>query len=115
MENPTTNRTNKPSTHTPPARHLWHTAALFADWVNKNCITCRWRYRPMPTKNPPEPCYIVTKCLTDLIHDDIVSPDVIATIYGPKLCSQHPLPTPAPYRCYSRCDKRGRPPHNPAF
>ena len=102
--------TNNPNPNpTPKARDLWPSYDSFGNWVSRNCITCRWRYKPFPNTEPPETCNVPTQAFSDLVKDVSVSLDMAKIIYGPRLMATVPLPTPAPYACQSRKDKRGRP------
>ena len=97
------------------ARDVWPDLVTFEDWVNRNCINCRWRYRPNPDRQDRETCSIAAHCLIYHIKDQHIPQLALETVFGEArmlAIASHRL---APWMCNARLDKRGRQKKKPAF
>jgi len=97
------------------ARTLWPDLVVFEQWVCRNCINCRWRYRRDPDRPDQETCSITAHCLIYIIKDQLVPRLAVETIFGPMRTPTVDECTTAPWMCNARVDKRGRPQKKPAF
>jgi hypothetical protein len=88
---------------------FWPTLEAFGAWIDRNCTNCRWKDGGLDGPRPNEACPLPKLGWQAMIHGQPTPIHVIAISCEP---AQHPnmivLPR-APYKCYSRIDKRGRP------
>jgi len=90
------------------ARTLWPTISDFEKWCGRNCITCRWRYKPNFERGDNETCRLLSGCLAAYLADEDVPSYIPPLIFHHTTLMAIEKDTTAPHFCASRKDKRGR-------
>lgn len=92
-----------------PAPFFWPNLAAFESWINRNCHNCRWRSGGPNGPCPDAACPVPKLGLNAMIHNWPTPIQVIGIACNPALHRNTIALTGAPYKCYHRSDKRGRP------
>lgn len=96
------------------ARILWPTLIDFENWCARNCINCRWRYRPNFGQGQIATCNLLSQCLCAWLADRYIPNDIPDLMFGHCAIQNRTPESIAPHFCASRKDKRGRK-KSPAF
>jgi len=98
---------SRPDEKTPPP--FWPNYMEFCAWVDRNCRNCKFNKQGSVGMDPSGPCPAPRLGLDAIIHLK-PTPKIVISITCRPSNHVHTLSAPiAPYTCWSRIDKRGRP------
>ena len=84
------------------ATKLWIDLDHFEDWVTRNCISCRWRYRPNPEWPTNDTCCAARICLLLFVRKQPIPEEIINTIFPPSRRPITPDDAQVPFICGSK-------------
>jgi len=90
-------------------RAIFKTTADLANWINRNCESCRWRTHPGGFPPTDELCDLPSLLLATHLQDAPFKNHWSVIINGPAANTNPSLFNTPPNRCKSRKDSRGRP------